>query len=137
MLESNAITRKAYLLSLLNLVYSRAQAVVVIQRMLTLKNGGTLPVSEDAKDSASKERDPWGLVIRTTNLPKNASDFPYILEGIPNEMYEMPFIWTNSKNFQTPKQFAETGEFTKEDLDQVGTHRESLQHDSERGLQNH
>jgi S-layer homology domain. len=98
---------------------TRAQAVVVIQRMLTLKNGGTLPVDPSAQEAAKKDYDPWGRTIRTTNLPKNASDFPYILEGIPNEMYEMPFIWTHSKSFQTPKQFAETGEFTKEDLDQV------------------
>ncbi|PYE41841.1 hypothetical protein DFQ00_1571, partial [Paenibacillus barcinonensis] len=32
-----------------------------------------------------------GRVIRTTNLPKNAKDFPYILEEYPNEMYEMKF----------------------------------------------
>ncbi|OAB32546.1 hypothetical protein PMSD_16320 [Paenibacillus macquariensis subsp. defensor] len=33
--------------------------------------------------------DPWGRVIRTTDLPKNYKDFPYILKDIPNEMYEM------------------------------------------------
>jgi len=33
--------------------------------------------------------DPWGRTIRTTNLPKNYKDFPYILKDIPNEMYEM------------------------------------------------
>jgi hypothetical protein len=96
---------------------TRAQAVVVIQRMLTLKNGGTLPVSDDAKDSASKERDPWGRVIRTTNLPKNASDFSYILEGIPNEMYEMPFYLTDYEDFETPKQVFDKGYFVKEGLD--------------------
>lgn len=97
---------------------TRAQAVVVIERMLTAKNGGTLPVSEDAKDSASKERDPWGRVIRTTNLPKNASDFPYILEGIPNEMYEMPFFLSERVDyFKTPKQVFDEGYFTKEGLD--------------------
>ncbi|MDR0268483.1 stalk domain-containing protein [Paenibacillus sp.] len=36
------------------------------------------------------EVDPFGRKIRTTNLPKNASDYPYIIEGLPNEMYEMP-----------------------------------------------
>jgi hypothetical protein len=98
---------------------TRAQAVVVIQRMLTLKNGGTLPVSDDAKDSASKERDPWGRVIRTTNLPKNASDFPYILEGIPNEMYEMPLYRpTDQEQYnKTPKDVFDGGYFTKEGLD--------------------
>lgn len=37
----------------------------------------------------SANYDPYGRKIRTTNLPKNAKDFPYILEDIPNEMYEM------------------------------------------------
>lgn len=37
----------------------------------------------------SAKYDPYGRKIRTTNLPKNAQDFPYILEDIPNEMYEM------------------------------------------------
>ncbi len=32
-----------------------------------------------------------GQVIRTTNLPKNAKDFPYILEAFPNDFYEMAF----------------------------------------------
>jgi len=30
-----------------------------------------------------------GRAVRTTNLPKNAKDFSYILEGVPNEMYEI------------------------------------------------
>ncbi len=33
--------------------------------------------------------DDFGRKIRTTNLPKNYKDYPYILEDIPNEMYEM------------------------------------------------
>jgi hypothetical protein len=35
--------------------------------------------------------DAWGRAIRTTNLPSNAADWPYILEDIPNEMYEMEY----------------------------------------------
>ncbi|WP_312150954.1 copper amine oxidase N-terminal domain-containing protein [Paenibacillus sp. FSL R10-2796] len=35
------------------------------------------------------ELDYFGRKIRTTNLPKNYKDYPYILEDIPNEMYEM------------------------------------------------
>jgi hypothetical protein len=33
--------------------------------------------------------DAWGRAIRTTNLPSNAADWPYILEDVPNRMYEM------------------------------------------------
>jgi len=96
---------------------TRAQAVVVIQRMLTLKNGGTLPVDPSAQEAAKKDYDPWGRVIRTTNLPKNASNYPYILEGIPNEMYELPFYLTDYEDFETPKQVFDKGYFVKEGLD--------------------
>ncbi|MDD4112815.1 MAG: S-layer homology domain-containing protein, partial [Herbinix sp.] len=34
---------------------------------------------------------PDGQLIRTTNLPKNAADYTYILEGFPNKYYEMIF----------------------------------------------
>lgn len=34
---------------------------------------------------------PDGQLIRTTNLPKNASDYAYILESFPNEYYEMKY----------------------------------------------
>jgi len=57
-------------------------------------------------------------VIRTTNLPKNVLDFPYILEDIPNEMYEMPFFLSERVDyFKTPKQVFDEGYFTKEGLD--------------------
>jgi hypothetical protein len=35
--------------------------------------------------------DAWGRAIRTTNLPSNAADWPYILEDVPNGMYEMEY----------------------------------------------
>ena len=53
--------------------------------------------SADCRHSSSRyykstaHVDPSGRLIRTTNLPKNASKYPYILQDIPNEMYEMPF----------------------------------------------
>jgi hypothetical protein len=34
---------------------------------------------------------PDGQLIRTTNLPKNAADYKYILECFPNEFYEMKY----------------------------------------------
>ncbi|WP_425464376.1 S-layer homology domain-containing protein [Paenibacillus anaericanus] len=74
---------------------TRAQSVVIIERILKVRAGETLPVDEEAiknaEDLANAKLDPWGRVIRTTNLPKNAQDFQYILADIPNEMYEMPY----------------------------------------------
>ncbi|WOO35095.1 S-layer homology domain-containing protein [Anaerocolumna sp. AGMB13020] len=34
---------------------------------------------------------PDGQLIRTTNLPKNAKSYPYILEAFPNSFYEMKY----------------------------------------------
>ncbi|WP_051318455.1 S-layer homology domain-containing protein [Cohnella thermotolerans] len=74
---------------------TRAQAVAIIERILKVRAGETLPVDQSAVDSAQDEisgkKDLWGQVIRTTNLPKNAASYPYILKNVPNEMYEMPF----------------------------------------------
>lgn len=36
---------------------------------------------------------PDGQLIRTTNLPKNASDYEYILDSFPNEYYEMKYVF--------------------------------------------
>ena len=44
---------------------------------------------------------PDGQLIRTTNLPKNAKDYPYILECFPNEFYEIKYTFmflTDYKN---------------------------------------
>ncbi|WP_249861954.1 copper amine oxidase N-terminal domain-containing protein [Paenibacillus konkukensis] len=40
------------------------------------------------------ERDPWGRLIRTTDLPSNAADYSYILADIPNAMYEMAYPYS-------------------------------------------
>ncbi|MFW5435619.1 copper amine oxidase N-terminal domain-containing protein [Paenibacillus apiarius] len=42
-------------------------------------------------EKADVKLDEYGREIRTTNLPKNYKDYPYILKDIPNEMYEVPF----------------------------------------------
>lgn len=72
---------------------TRAQAVVVIERIIRVRNGETLPIDTHAVANAEKAieagKDPWGRTIRTTDLPKNYQDYPYILAAdIPNEMYE-------------------------------------------------
>ncbi|MEF2964203.1 copper amine oxidase N-terminal domain-containing protein [Paenibacillus sp. M1] len=62
--------------------------------------------------------DPYGRKIRTTNLPKNHQEFPYILEDIPNEMYEMKIEFANAFGYTPPAKLLETDpEFTKENID--------------------
>lgn len=51
--------------------------------------------------------DAYGRKIRTTNLPKNASQFPYIAEEIPNWCYEIqPTIMKN--NYWGPAWYTDT-----------------------------
>lgn len=54
-------------------------------------NGEVAPPFEQA------QVDSFGRAIRTTNLPSNASMFPYIAEGVPNWCYEQQEkIWYNN-----------------------------------------
>jgi len=45
---------------------------------------------------------PDGQVIRTTNLPKNAKRYAYILESFPNAYYEPKFIFEKTKYWSKP-----------------------------------
>jgi len=47
---------------------------------------------------------PDGQLIRTTNLPKNAKDYPYILEAFPNSFYEMKFMYQRATYGYDPKE---------------------------------
>ncbi len=44
---------------------------------------------------------PDGMLIRTTNLPKNASKFEYILACYPNKFYERPFEFMMYEHWRT------------------------------------
>lgn len=57
----------------------------------------TATVHITTKEDAEAKFDPWGRLIRTTNMPKNAKDYPYILTDVPNEMYEMDYPYSNSE----------------------------------------
>ncbi len=50
-----------------------------------------LGLLNNVKDRAKISPD--GQLIRTKNLPKNAKDYPYILEAFPNSFYEMKFSY--------------------------------------------
>lgn len=50
---------------------------------------------------------PDGQIIRTTNLPKNAKDYEYILETYPNSFYEMKFLFQRAKYYYKPKELVD------------------------------
>ncbi|MEI2395755.1 MULTISPECIES: S-layer homology domain-containing protein [Paenibacillus] len=95
---------------------TRAQTVTVIERISHILQGETLPVDTlavaNAQEAMNAPKDPWGRAVRTTNLPKNAKDFPYILEEYPNEMYELelPFKGITEPAFKisTPAELYKT-----------------------------
>ena len=63
----------------MNLYLTKEQADAIVKRVTNKKN--RKKITED------------GQVIRTTNLPKNAKKFPYVLESIPNSFYDSYFNW--------------------------------------------
>ncbi|WP_433709029.1 S-layer homology domain-containing protein [Paenibacillus illinoisensis] len=87
---------------------TRAQALNVLERVQQIRSGQTLKVDAmalaNAEHALNATTDYWGHVIRTTNLPKNAKDYPYILEEYPNEMYEMkPYQTIDTTSTQLSK----------------------------------
>ncbi|WMT42066.1 copper amine oxidase N-terminal domain-containing protein [Paenibacillus sp. D2_2] len=63
------------------------------------------------------EVDPYGRKIRTTNLPKNYKDYPYILADIPNSMYEMKYPYSHKTDSMVSSKLYQLPEFTQENID--------------------
>ncbi|MFD0961629.1 copper amine oxidase N-terminal domain-containing protein [Paenibacillus chungangensis] len=61
--------------------------------------------------------DPWGRLIRTTNLPKNAADYPYILADVPNAMYEMVYPYHHEERYKVAATVAGQAEYSKQNKD--------------------
>lgn len=53
------------------------------------KKTNTIDITYDLPKDNGQKYDYLERKIRTTNLPKNAANYSYILESVPNEMYEM------------------------------------------------
>ncbi|WP_245809768.1 copper amine oxidase N-terminal domain-containing protein [Cohnella massiliensis] len=72
------------------------------------------------KEDPQAKYDPWGRLIRTTDLPKNAKDYPYILADVPNEMYEMKYPFSHpdvKERTVSADMYANWPEFKKENID--------------------
>lgn len=80
-------------------------------------------LSVDDKELSTAEqvknppKDPWGRAIRTTNLPENYKDFPYILADAPNELYDLKHEYKSYNSNLTPVQFLEIDGYKKDDID--------------------
>lgn len=83
-------------------------------------DSATSTVFITTKSTSNENFDKWGRQIRTTNLPKNAADYPYILADVSNNMYEMIYPFSHpdvDERSVSSKMFAEVPEFTKENID--------------------
>lgn len=63
---------------------------------------GVVAMLKDVKKRSKISPD--GQLIRTTNLPKNAKDYEYILATYPNSFYEMKFMYQRAKYYYEPKE---------------------------------
>ncbi|GIP24154.1 hypothetical protein [Paenibacillus sp. J22TS3] len=88
-----------------------------IETTSLIATASSTPAIEQEKNDASK--DPWGRAIRTTNLPKNYKDFPYILEHIPNVMYEGKHKFKFGE-ILTPAQFAKESDYSTKTMSKWG-----------------
>ncbi len=59
-----------------------------------LTKKGAISCIEMLKDKSKRAKiSPDGQLIRTTNLPKTAKNYPYILESFPNEYYDWKLLY--------------------------------------------
>ena len=70
-----------------------------------MTTAGAKNVISMLKDTKKRAKlSPDGQLIRTTNLPKNAKDYEYVLETYPNSFYEMKFLFQRNKYYYEPKE---------------------------------
>ena len=67
-----------------NLYITKKQGKMITKRVLGEEFGGI-----------RREVTPDGQLVRTTNLPKQAKLYPYVVEGLPNAFYDAKFSWGN------------------------------------------
>lgn len=65
------------------------------------------------------ELDSFGRKVRTLKLPSNYKDYPYILEDIPNEMYEMKYPHSIEGGSQVSAEIYKSERFSTEDLNKI------------------
>lgn len=78
----------------------------------------TSTVFISTKEDANAKYDEWGRLIRTTNLPKYAKDYPYILADVSNEAYEMAYPYSHPTDSKVSSVLYSTiPEFNKKNVD--------------------
>jgi len=94
------IYAKGYVKGYSNGYYIKSREYRGSEYMTTAGAKNVISMLKDTKKRAKLSPD--GQLIRTTNLPKNAKDYDYILETYPNSFYEMKFAYQRVKYYYEP-----------------------------------
>jgi hypothetical protein len=96
---------KGYLKGYSNGYYIKNRAIKGHEYMTISGARGLMTMLKDAKKRS--QISPDGQLIRTTNLPKNAKDYPYILATYPNSFYELKFEYQRTKYYFNPEELVD------------------------------
>ena len=96
------IYAKGFIKGYSNGYYIKSREYRGSEYMTTAGAKNVISMLKDTKKRAKLSPD--GQLIRTTNLPKNAKDYSYILETYPNSFYEMKFRYQVAKYYYEPKE---------------------------------
>ncbi|XID93345.1 copper amine oxidase N-terminal domain-containing protein [Paenibacillaceae bacterium WGS1546] len=80
-------------------------------------DGKTNTVFLSSTEQQAGDLDPWGRLIRTTDLPSNAADYPYILADVPNAMYELAYPYRHEERSKVSVSLADQTEYSKQNKD--------------------
>ena len=99
------IYAKGFIKGYSNGYYIKSREFRGSEYMTTTGAKGVVSMLKDTKKRAKLSPD--GQLIRTTNLPSNASKYEYILETYPNSFYEMKFRYQVTKYSYKPKELVD------------------------------
>lgn len=81
-------------------------------------DGKTNTVFLSNTEQQAGDLDPWGRLIRATDLPSNAADYPYILADVPNAMYELAYPYSDPEDRKVSSMLYSTiSEYNKGNVD--------------------
>lgn len=78
--------------------YIPVELISIMGAKMNTKENDVYLTYELPKDG-SHQYDNFGRIIRKDNLPKNAKQYIYIAEGVPNAMYELPLEYQKANFF--------------------------------------
>lgn len=85
-------------------IYVPIEVIKVMGAVVAIKENDVY-LTYDLPTDGSYQYDNFGRIIRKDNLPKNADQYLYIAEGVPNEMYELPLEYETVNFFKEGRHY--------------------------------